>query len=182
VSRAPESTRESLSPRGQQAWDHIAGTRGGVGGPYQILIQVPALAERVAEVGSQLRFRSVLSGADRELAILAAGREVEAAYEWAAHEPLGLETGVRPEAIEVLRHQRDTAGLQPREAMIIETVRALYREHRIPDDLYTRAEAEFGRQALVELVVLAGYYGLIGFVLNAFEAELPAGTTPAFTR
>ena len=46
--------------------------------------------------------------------------------------------------------------------------------------VYARAEAELGRQALVEVVVLAGYYGLIGFVLNAFEADLPAGATSPF--
>jgi hypothetical protein len=34
----------------------------------------------------------------------------------------------------------------------------------------------------VEVVVLAGYYGLIGYVLNVFEADLPAGATPPFSR
>jgi hypothetical protein len=56
----------------------------------------------------------------------------------------------------------------------------LYREHRIPADLYARAEAEFGRKTLVELVVLAGYYGLMGFTLNAFEADLPPGVAQPF--
>jgi len=136
----------------------------------------------VAELGAQLRFRGDLSGADRELAILTAGREVEAPYEWAAHEPLGLEEGVRAEAIEVLRHQRSTEGLEPREALIIDTVRAIFRDHKVPDDLYARAEEMFGRQGMVEIVVLAGYYALIGFVLNTFEAELPEGAEPAFSR
>ena len=47
------------------------------------------------------------------------------------------------------------------------------RQERILDGL---------QRAGVELVVLAGYYGLIGYVLNTFEAELPAGKTPAFAR
>jgi 4-carboxymuconolactone decarboxylase len=146
------------------------------------MLQHPALAERVAELGTQLRYHGLLSGADRELTILTAGREVEATYEWAAHEPLGLDAGIPPEAIEVLRHQRSTSGLQPHEALIIDTVRAIYRQHQIPAELYARAEAELGRQALVEVIVLAGYYGMIGFVLNAFEADLPEGVTPAFAR
>lgn len=182
MARLPALTREQLGPEAQAAWDQVVDSRGSVRGPMALLMHHPALAERVSELGSQLRFRGVLAGAERELAILAAGREVEATYEWAAHEPLGLEAGVRPEAIEVLRERRPTAGLLPREALIVETVRALYREHDIPDELYARAEAEIGRPALVELVVLAGYYGLIGFVLNAFRAELPAGVRPAFRR
>ncbi|MDP8921949.1 MAG: carboxymuconolactone decarboxylase family protein [Chloroflexota bacterium] len=182
MARIPSLTRDGLDPDAQAVWDQVVGSRGSVRGPMALLMHHPALAGHVAELGSQLRFRGVLGGADRELAILAAGREVEAVYEWAAHEPLGLQEGVRPEAIEILRHQRPTAELLPREALIVDTVRALYRDHRISDELYARAEAELGRQALVELVVLAGYYGLIGFVLNAFEAELPAGATPAFER
>ena len=62
------------------------------------------------------------------------------------------------------------------------TTPPLFRAHAIPDALYERAEADLGRQALVELVVLAGYYGLIGFVLNAFQADLPAGVRPPFPR
>jgi 4-carboxymuconolactone decarboxylase len=182
MARLPTLKREELEPEAQVVWDKVAGTRGGVRGPFALLLHHPPLAERVAEVGSLLRFQSRLNGADRELAILAAGREVEAPYEWAAHEPIGLKEGTRPEAIEVIRNEQPTSGLLPREAVIIDTIRALYREHRIPDDLYARAEAELGRQTLVEVVVVAGYYGLIGFVLNAFEAELPDGVTPAFSR
>ena len=180
MARLPGVTRESLDPAAQAVWDQVVGSRGSVRGPMALLMHHPALAGHVAELGSQVRFRGVLSGAERELAILAAGREVEAPYEWVAHAPLGLREGVRPEAIDLVRERRPTAGLPSREAVIVDVVRALFREHRIPDELYARAEAELGRQALVELVVLAGYYGLIGFVLNAFEADLPAGAASPF--
>ncbi len=182
MARLPSVTREGLDPEAQAVWDQVVGSRGSVRGPMALLMHHPALAGHVAELGSQVRFRGVLSGADRELAILAAGREVEAPYEWVAHEPLGLVEGTRPEAIAVVRDRRPTTDLTPREAILVDVVRALFREHRIPDELYARAEAELGRQALVELVVLAGYYGLIGFVLNAFEADLPAGATNPFAR
>jgi 4-carboxymuconolactone decarboxylase len=182
MTRLPNPMREELSPEDQAVYDRIVASRGGLVGPFAMLMHDPPVADRVAELGAQLRFRSVLPGADRELAILTAGREVEAAYEWAAHEPLGLREGVRPEAIAVVRDRRPTDELKPREALIVDTVRALFREHRLSDDQYRRAEAELGRQGLVELIVLAGYYGMIGFVLNAFEVDLPPGVTPAFAR
>lgn len=182
MARLPDIKRDSLNPEGQKAYDAIAGSRGEVRGPFAMLIHHPVLAERVAAVGELLRFHSVLSGADRELAILAAGREVDALYEWAAHEPIGLKEGTRAEAIDVVRNKQATTGLTPREALIIDAVRALYQEHRMRDDLYARLEAELGREGLVELIVLTGYYGLIGFVLNTFEVELPAGVKPAFSR
>ncbi|MFN8637555.1 MAG: carboxymuconolactone decarboxylase family protein [Chloroflexota bacterium] len=180
MSRLPDLKREELDADSQAVWDRVAGTRGSVRGPFAILMHNPPLADRVAELGAQLRFRSTLSGAEKELAILTAGREVEAGYEWVAHEPLGLKEGTRPEAIEVLRHQRSTDGLELREALIVDVVRTVYREHRLSDALYARAEAEFGRAGLVEIVVLAGYYGLIGYALNVFEADFPPGAKQPF--
>ncbi len=101
MSRLPAPTRDALPPEGQRAWDVIAGTRGGVPGPYGVLIRHPALAERVAALGTILRFEGALPGADRELAILTAGRELGARFEWHAHEPLARQEGVRPEADDV---------------------------------------------------------------------------------
>jgi 4-carboxymuconolactone decarboxylase len=182
MARLPALKREDLDADSQAVWDRVVGSRGSVRGPMALLMHNPPLADRVAELGARLRFQGTLSGADRELAILTAGREVEATYEWAAHEPLGLDEGISREAIEVLRHQASTTALQEREALIIDVVRTIQREHHLPEDLYAKAEHTFGQSGLVEIVVLAGYYGLIGYVLNVFEADLPEGITPAFDR
>ncbi|MGE3272848.1 MAG: carboxymuconolactone decarboxylase family protein, partial [Chloroflexota bacterium] len=151
MARLPDLERESLDPESQAVWDRVTGSRGSVRGPMALLMHNPPLADRVAELGSQLRFRGGLSGADRELAILTAGREVEAGYEWVAHEPLGLQEGTRAEAIEVLRRQGATDGLQPRERLIIDAVRAIMRDHRLSDEMYGKVQAEFGQPGTVEL-------------------------------
>jgi 4-carboxymuconolactone decarboxylase len=180
MTRVPEPTREQLDPDTRAVYDQIAATRGATQGPYVVLLHHPPLCERVAALGEQLRFRSALPGADRELAILTVGREIEAAYEWVAHEVIARREGTRPEAIAVVRDGRSTAELTPREAIIVDTVRALYRARRLTEAEFTRAEAELGRRSLVELVTLAGYYGMIGGILNAFDVDLPPGALPPF--
>lgn len=182
MARLPALSRDDLDANGRALWDSLIASRGYVGGPTLCIMQHPELAAKSTPLGSQLRYNGVLAGADRELTILTAGREVEAVYEWHAHEPIGREVGVSNEAIEVLRNQQPTTSLGEREALIIDVVRSLYREHKLSDDLYARAEKMLGRKALVEMIVLAGYYGLVGFVLNAFEVDLPEGATPAFKR
>lgn len=182
MARLTAATRETLDAEGQRVYDGIVASRGRASGPFGVLLHHPPVAERVAALGEQLRFHSLLGGADRELAILTAGREVEALFEWAAHEPLALREGTRPEAIAVVRGQGATDSLAPREALIIDTVRALYRDHRLPDTLYAKAAGELGEPAVVELTILAGYYGMIGMLLNAFEVDLPEGVAPAFAR
>ena len=81
--------------------------------------------------------------------------------------------GTRPEAIAVVQDERPTSALTPREAVLVDTVRALFRTRRLTAAEFARAEAELGRPALIEVVTLAGYYGLVGLILNAFEVELP---------
>lgn len=177
MSRLRTVTREELSAEGQGAWDHIAGTRGGVGGPFQVFIRVPALATAVADVGTYIRFNGLLSPANRELAILTIAREIGSRFEWNGHAPIAIKEGVRPEAIEVVRVQGSTAGLNERERLIVDTARALFRNHRFSDLEYQRAFAALGEERLVELVGIVGFYSLIGFSLVAFDVE-PAGDAP----
>ena len=179
--RLSELTREDLSADAQPIWDAIAGPRGAVRGPYQVLMHDPALAERVQALGGYLRFHGVLPGAVRELAILTAARELDAAFEWVMHEPFAHEAGTSPAAIEAVRTGGPLDGLSEREQIVIETVRSLYRTRAIPDPLYQRALAELELPHLVELVTLAGFYGMIAFTLFAFEVPLPAGATPPFS-
>ncbi len=179
MGRLPPPKREELPEDGQRVWDQIAGPRGGMGavGPYGVLVRHPALAERVEALGSLLRFGGTLPGADRELAILTAGRELGARFEWYAHEPIARREGARDVAIAAVRERAPLDGLTPREQVIIASVRALYRDRALPDGLYARALAELGETGLIELVTLAGYYGLIGFVLLGFAVEPPEGST-----
>jgi 4-carboxymuconolactone decarboxylase len=182
MTRIPEPKRDQLDPEVRTLYDRIAQTRGATRGPYAVLLHHPALCERVAALGELLRFHSGLPGADRELAILTAGREAEAPYEWAAHEPVALREGTRTEAIAVVREDRATDGLRPREAVIVDTVRAIYRTRGLTAEEFTRAETELGRLGLIEVVTLAGYYGMIAAILNAYDVDLPPGPAPVFGR
>ena len=180
MARIPPPNRDEMPADAQRVYDRIAAARGSVRGPYSVLMHHPALAETFAALGEQLRGKGLLSGADRELATLVAVREGKAHYAWAAHEGPARREGVRAEAIEAVREDWTPDGLTPRETAIVETVRALARDHRLTDEQHARAEAEFGRQALIELVVLAGLYTMVGFVLNAFAVEPAAGSGPTF--
>lgn len=180
MARLSQPSRAQLSPEGQAAWDVIGGSRGSVRGPHLMLIHNPPLAAAVGRLGEQLRFNSTLPGAERELAILTAAREVGSAYEWIAHRPIAEREGARPEAIEAVRTLAAPDALSLRERVIVECVRSLYRTRALPDDLYARAAAELETAQLVELVTLAGFYGMIAFVLLGFEVELPEGTPAPF--
>jgi 4-carboxymuconolactone decarboxylase len=70
--------------------------------------------------------------------------------------------------------------LNARERLIVELVRTLQREHRIGDEQFAAAEAELGRERVVELVGLAGYYAMIALVLVGFQVEPKLEGAPPF--
>src|SRR5436190_12505537 len=117
MARLPEPKREELDLDGQAAWDSIAESRGSVRGPFAMLMHNPSVARPVAELGERLRFHSSLPGAERELAILTAAREVGSRYEFVAHRPLAEREGARPEAIEAVRANGPLDALARRERL-----------------------------------------------------------------
>ena len=69
MSRIPHAKRDELTPDHQKIWDHIHAVRTGGGGPYSLLLHVPALAGNVAATEDYFRLDSALSDADREIVI-----------------------------------------------------------------------------------------------------------------
>ena len=52
---------------------------------------------------------------------------------------------------------------------------ALVATASLPDAMFARAEAALGRQGLVELIGVVGYYTMVAMTLNAFEIAAPDG-------
>ena len=167
--------KSSLPPDKHPIFDAIAESRGRVGFPFSLLLNSPEAAGRIAALGHFLRFDSALPADLREVAILTAARESDCAFEWAAHNRLGRQAGVRDEVNEAIANRAPTASLTADEALVVTYGRALLREHRVPQDVFDAARARFGDQGVVDLTALLGYYSLIACALNAFEVEAPEG-------
>ena len=176
MSRIPHAKRDELTPDHQKIWDHIHAVRTGGGGPYSMLLHVPALAANVAATEDYFRLDSALSDADREIVILAAARELGAHYPWVRHEARARQVGVRTEVIETLRAQGSRAGFTPREQLLTDIPLSLVREHGLSDELFARAEGELNRRQLVEVIGLVGHYSTISFVANTFQIPKPEGS------
>ncbi len=158
------------------AYDRVAEQRNGtVSGPYGVLLHSEEVAVRGAMLGNYVRFQSALTPAQREVAILTAARELNAAVMWAGHTQLARDAGVPAHVVETIANRHDAAGAGEEEAEIIRYVRELHREHRISDETFEALHARLGDKGIVDLTGLVGYYGFVGAVLNAFEIDPPEG-------
>ena len=162
--RLPLPNREDLDDIGKAAYDRgmrRGATMMGLQGPAGIQLYTKG-APHIVALNQYLRFKSGIAPRTREIAILITAREMNSQFEWAAHEPIARAEGTRAEAIAVVRDGRRTDGLTAREAVLVDTVRALVRTRGLTAPEFARAEAALGARGLVELVTLAGYYAMIG--------------------
>ena len=161
----------------QDAYESIEESRGGVRGPFGVLMNSPEVAVRIGELGAYIRFGGVLDGAVRELAIITTAREFECAYEWVAHTPIARQEGVSEEAIEVVADNDDVDDVSETDAVVIEYGRQLFREHRVDSETFAEAQERFGVEGITELTATMGYYAMLACALNAFEVlpENPPG-------
>ena len=162
--------------------NEFLGPDGAMRGPFNAMLHHPAAGKVVQRLGELLRFEGTLNDAQREVAILTVGRHWRAQYEWWAHARIAEGVGVARDLIQAIYDQGRLPGDASDLIAIHTFVRELMETQQVSDAAYAVAHAELGDEGIVELVILAGYYGVISGILNTFEVPLPAGETPPFDK
>ncbi len=180
--RLPLPRREELDPDAQRIYDEFASPNGGslrgLRGPGGLYLHSPKLATRLRPLINYLRAETGFSGRTREIAILAAARECDSQFEWAAHEAEAIRQGVPTATLDAIKRRKSTSGLETADAIVIDLCRAAYHAHKVPSDLYARAINQFGKQQVVDLVMLMGYYVMTAGLLTTFDMQLDDGVKP----
>lgn len=177
--RLPQLDPAKLTAKQKQVYDKIAGgPRGGVRGPFGVLLHAPGVADPVQAVGAYLRFASPLPGRLRELAIMVTARFWTAQFEWHIHRGFAEKEGVAPAIIDAIAERRTPDFENADDKIVYAFVNELHESHRVSDATYDEAVKLLGTENVVELTVVAGYYTLISMVLNTFEVGVPEGKTP----
>src|SRR5213592_3449702 len=117
----PITGKADVSAEHHAVVDAVEKIFGGVRGPFSMLLHSPKLAERLLPLVTFFREDSVVKL--RSVAILAAVREREAAYVWAAQVGAARRNGLGDDVIDLLRAKGDASKLGPEERDIVNYVR-----------------------------------------------------------
>ena len=171
MARIDEVKRENLNERQQQLYDGIMRTRprGSLSGPFSVWINTPEIAEPADRLANCFRVAPKLDKRLIELIILLMCREGTVQYAWSVHEPLARQAGLTQETVDAIRARKRPNFKRDDEGVIYDVVTELLATKRLSPATFERASAALGRDGLIEAVSCAGFYGMIGFVLNAFE-------------
>jgi len=155
------------------AEDIIRGPRGALIQPFQPLLRSPELTGHVQRLGEYLRYRSALDLRLSELGILLVARHWTQPVEWAIHVPIALKAGLAASTVAAVAAGRPPVNLPADEQAVVEVATALHTSHQVDDATWTGALAVLGEQALVDLLGLLGYYGMLAMVMNAARTPAP---------
>jgi alkylhydroperoxidase family enzyme len=131
----------------------------------------PRVLERMLAGG--LLDKGSISLADRELVILRTCALCNAEYEWGVH-VIGFAAAAgfsREQAEATTAVEVDPALWTDKQRTLIATVDALHQAQCLSDDLWERLAGHYANDQLVEIVMLAGLYHAVSFVVNAFGVQ-----------
>src|SRR6266436_4743276 len=84
----------------------------------------------------------------------------------------GTQRGISREIIEIIKHRKDTNGLDEADAIVIELGREIFGTTKVASATFARSLRPFDRRGAVDLVALMGNYAGTAALPTAFEMEV----------
>ncbi len=141
---------------------------------FRTLAVHPELSSRMRPLGAALLGHGLLTPRERELVIQRTCARAGAEYEWGVHavafgRAVGLDDAQQAATV---RGRADDPTWSPREQLLLALADELDASATVSAALWTRLAAEWTPPQLLELLVLAGWYRLLSYVINAIGIEL----------
>ncbi len=141
---------------------------------FRTLMQHKELSDRMRPLGAGLLgSHSSLDPRDREIVIARVCARCGCVYEWGVHAVVyGTEVGLSPQQLRasVLGTAQDPVWAE-RDRLLVSLVDELHETSTLSDSLWEQLAAEWTTVQLLELLILVGWYHLIGFVINGIQVE-----------
>jgi 4-carboxymuconolactone decarboxylase len=170
MSRLDPPNIDTFSQAQQQVHDDISsGPRGSVQGPLGVWLWRPEMASKAQALGQYCRYNSLLQARLSELAILITARYWTSEFEWQHHKPIALEAGLDSELVEAIRVGNAPKFENTDEHLVFQFATELLNNRVVSDATYQSAIEALGKDEVVDLVALLGYYGLISMTINVFH-------------
>ncbi|HWM85153.1 MAG TPA: carboxymuconolactone decarboxylase family protein [Kofleriaceae bacterium] len=134
----------------------------------------PELTSRMRPLGAGLLGHGLLDPREREIVIHRTCARAGAEYEWGVHAvAFGRALGLGQEQIAATAAgAADDPVWSERDALLVRLADELHDSATVSDELWSELAARWSPPQLLELLVLAGWYRLIAYVINAVGVEL----------
>ena len=142
---------------------------------FSTLAYHPKLLKRFNQFGGMLLARGVLPAREREVVILRVGWRCQSVYEFGQHTLMGRQAGLSDDEIVALTRPVDEGGWSEADRLLVTLADELCDDNCVSDATWDRLAEHWAPDALVELVVVAGFYRLVSGFLNSTGVQLDDG-------
>jgi len=171
MARVPYQDEKSM-PDQQALIDRIKAERGGkLLNLYKTLLNSPPVCEGWLNLFTAIRQKGKLPDRDRELAIMRVAVINGAKYEFNAHVPFALRSGMTQAQIDDLAWWRDSTLFSERERAVLGYTDTMTRNVQVPNDVFAAVRKFFDDRELVELTATVGGYNLVSRFLEAMQMD-----------
>jgi AhpD family alkylhydroperoxidase len=140
---------------------------------FRMLANAPALIGPTLRLGEAILTSGDLDPALRELAILHVARLTGTEYEWVQHQEIARLIGIEEQKLAAIAAGEIIGpAFDRRELMTLRLVGHVLEDAAPPAELVIEVEAEIGRSPLMELLLVTGYYEMLGGVMRAVRLDV----------
>jgi 4-carboxymuconolactone decarboxylase len=170
---------EQMTPEQKTMVEHVlAGERGSMNGPYNVLLRSPEMGDLAQKYGAYERYHSIIPHKLNEFAILITARFWDSQYEWWAHHQYALKAGLNPAVIDAVAVGKRPASMEADEQIVYNFCHELLYNKQVSDATFKAVVDRFGERGAVDLMGVMGYYHLVSMALNVDRYPLPGGAKP----
>jgi alkylhydroperoxidase family enzyme len=143
---------------------------------FRTMAQSPRVLSRMVAGG--LLDKGSISLRERELVILRTTALCGAEYEWGVHvAAYNVKAGFTPRQLQATVHGDDASPVwDAPERLLIALCDALQARQDVDDALWARLRAVYSEAQLLELLMLAGFYRMVSYLVNTARVEHQHGT------
>lgn len=146
---------------------------------FRTMAHNPRVLQRLMAGG--LLDRGSISLRQRELMILRTTARCGGEYEWGVHvAAFAAKAGITEAEWRATESGADPGSWSAHDRLVLTLADALYETHTVDDTLWAELRAAFDDAQLIELVMLAGQYHGVSFLVNALRIEHETGA-PRFS-
>jgi 4-carboxymuconolactone decarboxylase len=178
LARLEPLSLEELTPEQKALYDVVGRGRPRVTGPFGVWLRIPPIADAANRLTLALRDNARLDKRLFELVVLMVVRHWGAQYAWAVHEQPALKAGLTSETIEALRARQMPDFKQADERAVYGAVAELLTTRSLSQGNYDRLIETFGLDLTIEIISVAGMYGMVSTVLKGFDIPTANGEKP----
>jgi 4-carboxymuconolactone decarboxylase len=170
---------EEMTPAQKTMVEHLlSGPRGGLGGPFNVLLRSPEMGDQAQEFGASMRFLDSIPAKLRELTIILTARHWTSHYEWQAHRRAAAQAGLAEPIIQSIAAGRRPQNMDAEETIVYNFVTELLQNKQVSDATFAAIKERFGEKTIVDLIGLMGWYQMVSMLLNVDQYPLGPGQSP----